>query len=92
MTTFTREKLQELYLENARKDQEPFIQHQVEEFQETILYANRKGDKTVQKYFYRVDPEVVAEIVKRMRAIFVDSTFRTLDNKGSRQTCVTVNW
>jgi hypothetical protein len=73
--TFTRDQLQDMYLQNLEEIKEKNTQRYVEGVKETIFRLNQQG---VKQYTYNYhsqlrEPVVVDEIARRLQEIFVDS-------------------
>ena len=105
MSTFTRERLQKMYLENKRFNLQQVIIKLTNDIKLDIINKNRFGYKTYQINFtqdksqvnnvvrYLEDAEVVVnEIIHKLKEIFIDSDFSIESKEEQGITSLIVNW
>jgi hypothetical protein len=80
-TTITREKLLAMYKESNQVDKTQYIQQQVKQFHEYVIYRNSIGHKNAWESYSNEPPYVIAAIVRKMQDIFVDSAIVVTDTK-----------
>ena len=70
--TISRDNLETMYLEGHTR----FITSLVDKYKNQILRTNAKGMKTCTCYFADEDLNIIYQVVDKLKAIFIDSSFQ----------------
>lgn len=91
--TYTCNQLQHIYEEKTKEPKRRIKtpKERIEQFTQYILYTNNRGGKTCKIYLGHTNAETVAEIVKNMQNIFIDTHFHVECTDDATFT-VTATW